>query len=56
MTGFQNQRRSLVSWGIVIFSAIVILAEIAFRVIWIVEGKQWSIANAWWAKFIGFVR
>ncbi|XP_022992489.1 piezo-type mechanosensitive ion channel homolog [Cucurbita maxima] len=53
--GFIFGRRFLVFWPIIIFSSLVILAQVTFLVIWSLEGYKWSIANAWWAKLIGFM-
>ncbi|KAG6575882.1 Piezo-type mechanosensitive ion channel-like protein, partial [Cucurbita argyrosperma subsp. sororia] len=53
--GFIFGRRFLVLWPIIIFSSLVILVQVTFLVIWSLEGYQWSIANAWWAKLIGFM-
>ncbi|XP_050265819.1 piezo-type mechanosensitive ion channel homolog [Quercus robur] len=52
--GFQFRRRFLLLWPIIIFSLLVILSQVTFLVIWAVEGNKWSIAEAWWAKLIGF--
>jgi hypothetical protein len=37
------------------FSVLAILSQVAFLVIWAIEGNKWSIAEAWWAKLIGFM-
>ena len=55
IVGFIFGRRFLVLWPIIIFSSLVILAQVTFLVIWSLEGYKWSIANAWWAKLIGFM-
>ncbi|XP_030947959.1 piezo-type mechanosensitive ion channel homolog isoform X1 [Quercus lobata] len=52
--GFRFYRRFLLLWPIIIFSLLVILSQVTFLVIWAVEGNKWSIAEAWWAKLIGF--
>ncbi|KAM4074276.1 hypothetical protein ACB094_10G082400 [Castanea mollissima] len=52
--GFRFRRRFLLLWPIIIFSLLVILSQVTFLVIWAVEGNKWSIAEAWWAKLIGF--
>ncbi|XP_075641549.1 piezo-type mechanosensitive ion channel homolog [Castanea sativa] len=51
---FRFRRRFLLLWPIIIFSLLVILSQVTFLVIWAVEGNKWSIAEAWWAKLIGF--
>ncbi|XP_022960461.1 piezo-type mechanosensitive ion channel homolog isoform X1 [Cucurbita moschata] len=53
--GFIFGRRFLVLWPIIIFSLLVILSQVTFLVIWSLEGYNWSLANAWWAKLIGFM-
>ncbi|XP_077232288.1 piezo-type mechanosensitive ion channel component isoform X2 [Tasmannia lanceolata] len=53
--GFHFQRRSLVSWCIIIFSLTAILAQVIFHIIWLIEGEEWTIADRWWTKLIGFV-
>lgn len=55
LVGFIFGRRFLVLWPIIIFSSLVILAQVTFLLIWSLEGYKWSIANAWWAKLIGFM-
>ncbi|KAK4558511.1 hypothetical protein RGQ29_008015 [Quercus rubra] len=52
--GFRFRRKFLLLWPIIIFSLLVILSQVTFLVIWAVEGNKWSIAEAWWAKLIGF--
>lgn len=52
--GYRFRRRFLLLWPIIIFSLLVILSQVTFLVIWAVEGNKWSIAEAWWAKLIGF--
>ncbi|XP_062143961.1 piezo-type mechanosensitive ion channel homolog [Alnus glutinosa] len=53
--GFRFRRRFLLLWPIIIFSLLVILSQVTFLVVWAVEGNKWSIAEAWWAKLIGFM-
>ncbi|XP_058084087.1 piezo-type mechanosensitive ion channel homolog isoform X2 [Magnolia sinica] len=53
--GFRFQWRYLLLWCIIIFSVLVVLAQVVFHVIWLVEGEEWSVSDAWWAKLIGFV-
>ncbi|XP_065617069.1 piezo-type mechanosensitive ion channel homolog [Quercus suber] len=52
--GYRFRRRFLLLWPIIIFSLLVILSQVTFLVIWAVEGNKWSMAEAWWAKLIGF--
>ncbi|XP_039019748.1 piezo-type mechanosensitive ion channel homolog isoform X1 [Hibiscus syriacus] len=54
--GFQFQWQSLLSWYTLIFSSVTILAHSIFYIVWIVNGDQWSISDAQWAKLIGFER
>ncbi|KAK8620775.1 hypothetical protein V6N13_067237 [Hibiscus sabdariffa] len=54
--GFQFQWQSLLSWYTLIFSSVTILSHAIFYIVWIVNGDQWSISNAQWAKLIGFER
>lgn len=51
--GFHVHLRSHVSWCIISFSVLSILEKVVFHIIWLVEGKEWTVANAWWAKLIG---
>lgn len=53
--GFHYRRRLLLLWSIVIFSVLVILSQVAYLVIWAVEGSSWSIPGSWWPKLIGFM-
>ncbi|XP_010242544.1 PREDICTED: piezo-type mechanosensitive ion channel homolog isoform X2 [Nelumbo nucifera] len=53
--GFGFQRRYLVSWYILIYSLFAILSQAIFYIIWAIEGDKWSIADAWWAKLLGYV-
>ncbi|KAK3193919.1 hypothetical protein Dsin_025229 [Dipteronia sinensis] len=53
--GFRFRRRSLLLWPIIIFSLLVILCQVVYLVIWAFEGYKWSVADAWWAKLIGFM-
>ncbi|KAK7277682.1 hypothetical protein RJT34_22697 [Clitoria ternatea] len=53
--GFHIRRRFLLLWPIVIFSAVAILSQVIFLVIWAVKPVSWSIADTWWAKLIGFL-
>ncbi|KAL5701585.1 hypothetical protein ACHQM5_026906 [Ranunculus cassubicifolius] len=54
-TEFHFWRRFIVSWNIAIFSLLAILSQIIFQIIWVVKGDQWRVADAWWARLIGFV-
>ncbi|KAL5712711.1 hypothetical protein ACHQM5_014855 [Ranunculus cassubicifolius] len=54
--GFSARRHAYVAWFIFIFSVLSVLSEAIFHVIWVIEGEEWSIPDAWWAKLIGFVR
>ncbi|XP_068663316.1 piezo-type mechanosensitive ion channel homolog isoform X1 [Aristolochia californica] len=54
-TGLRHQRKNLVPWFIAIFSLIVVSAQVVFHIIWLVEGKEWGVAGAWWVRLVGFV-
>ncbi|KAL6324309.1 hypothetical protein AAG906_012555 [Vitis piasezkii] len=49
-------RRYLLSWCMLIFSFLAILSHAIFYIIWAVEGDQWSVADAQWAKLMGYLR
>ncbi|KAF7804788.1 piezo-type mechanosensitive ion channel-like protein isoform X1 [Senna tora] len=53
--GFHSRTRLMLLWSIVIFSVLVILSQVTYLVIWVVEGSSWSIPGAWWAKLVGFM-
>lgn len=50
------RRLYIISWGTIIFSVLTIIAQVIFSIIWTVNGNEWSVADSWWAKLIGFVR
>uniref|UniRef100_F6HU10 Piezo-type mechanosensitive ion channel-like n=1 Tax=Vitis vinifera TaxID=29760 RepID=F6HU10_VITVI len=54
--GFRFQRRYLLSWCMLIFSFLAILSHAIFYIIWAVEGDQWNVADAQWAKLMGYLR
>ncbi|XP_031279983.1 piezo-type mechanosensitive ion channel homolog isoform X2 [Pistacia vera] len=54
-SGFQFRRRFLLLWPVIIFSLLVILCQVIYIIVWTFEGYKWSIADAWWAKLIGFM-
>nr|CDM82909.1 unnamed protein product [Triticum aestivum] len=54
--GFHNWRLYLLYWCTVIYSAVAILAQVTFHIIWGIEGKGWIVAHSWWAKLVGFAR
>ncbi|XP_010914337.1 piezo-type mechanosensitive ion channel homolog isoform X1 [Elaeis guineensis] len=54
--GSRSWKLHLIAWCTIIFSVLAILAQIIFHTLWCIEGQGWSIADAWWAKMIGFVR
>nr|POF15845.1 piezo-type mechanosensitive ion channel like [Quercus suber] len=54
--GSQFQRQSWFSWFVVNFSLLAILSHAIFHVVLAIEGDQWSIEDAQWAKIIGFMR
>lgn len=55
VAGFHIRRRFLLLWPIVIFSAVAILSQVTYLVIWAVKPTSWSVPDAWWAKLIGFM-
>lgn len=56
LTGFHTWRLYLLYWCTIIYSAIAILAQVTFHIIWGIEGKGWIVAHSWWAKLVGFAR
>lgn len=56
LEGFHNWRLYLLYWCTVIYSAVAILAQVTFHIIWGIEGKGWIVAHSWWAKLVGFAR
>ncbi|XP_039146596.1 piezo-type mechanosensitive ion channel homolog isoform X1 [Dioscorea cayenensis subsp. rotundata] len=53
---FRFRRLYLLSRGVVVFSLLSIVAEVIFQILWCIEGEGWSMADARWAKLVGFVR
>ncbi|XP_045822648.1 piezo-type mechanosensitive ion channel homolog isoform X1 [Trifolium pratense] len=51
--GFHFRRRLLL-WPVSIFSAVAILFQATYLVLWAIKPMSW-IADAWWAKLIGFM-
>src|SRR4051812_16862945 len=56
LEGFHTWRLYLLYWCTIIYSAVAILAQITFHIIWGIEGKGWILAHSWWAKLVGFAR
>ena len=56
VTGSRFQRQSWFSWFVVNFSLLAILSHAIFHIVLAIEGDQWSIEDAQWAKIIGFMR
>ncbi|GMJ11794.1 PIEZO1 [Hibiscus trionum] len=54
--GFQFHWQSLLSWYTLSFSLLTVLSHAIFYIVWVVNGDQWSISDAQWAKLIGFGR
>ncbi|XP_044976085.1 piezo-type mechanosensitive ion channel homolog isoform X2 [Hordeum vulgare subsp. vulgare] len=54
--GFHNWRLYILYWCTIIYSAVAILAQVTFHIIWGIEGKGWIVAYSWWAKLVGFAR
>ncbi|XP_020101782.1 piezo-type mechanosensitive ion channel homolog isoform X3 [Ananas comosus] len=54
--GFYSWRLFIISWCTIIYSILAILAQILFNIFWCIEGKDWSVAHAWWANLVGFIR
>lgn len=54
--GFDFRRRFFTFWFIIVFSLFAILVQIIFNITWLIEGNNWAIADAQWAKLVGFVR
>ncbi|CAA6654163.1 unnamed protein product [Spirodela intermedia] len=52
---YQPHRHSLLMWCIIIFSLLAILANIIFRIIWLVKGEISTATTVWWASLVGFV-
>ncbi|GAU30702.1 hypothetical protein TSUD_39260 [Trifolium subterraneum] len=52
--GFHFRRRLLLLWPITVFSAVAILFQATYLVLWAIKPMSW-IADAWWAKLIGFM-
>ncbi|KAK6940875.1 Piezo non-specific cation channel, R-Ras-binding domain, partial [Dillenia turbinata] len=55
LAGHRFQRRGILLWPIAIFSLFVILLQLTFLILWAIEGDEWSIKDAWWAKLIGCI-
>ncbi|KAL5566153.1 hypothetical protein UlMin_029317 [Ulmus minor] len=54
--GSRCWRQSLVTWFVFIFSLLVILSHSIFHMVLAAKGEQWSVADAQWARLIGFLR
>ncbi|KAK4744236.1 hypothetical protein SAY87_010548 [Trapa incisa] len=50
------QRQYLVLRSICFFSFLVIVSQVIFYIISVVEGDQWCAINSKWTKLIGFIR
>jgi len=46
----------LLLWCTIIYSALAILAQVMFHIIWCIEGTGWSVAYSWWVKLVGLAR
>lgn len=55
-TGFHIRRRFVLLWPVIIFSFLVVLSQVIFTIIAAIEGNEFTIADAWWAKLIGLMR
>lgn len=53
--GFRFRRRFSLLWLVIIFSLVVILAQVVYLVIWAVVGYKWSTGSVWCAEIIGFM-
>ncbi|KAF3336299.1 piezo-type mechanosensitive ion channel isoform X3 [Carex littledalei] len=54
--GYYSWKIYVVAWCTIIYSALAILAQTTFLILWIIEGKQWTAASSWWARLFGFSR
>ncbi|KAL6627895.1 hypothetical protein ACP70R_031621 [Stipagrostis hirtigluma subsp. patula] len=54
--GFRTRRLYALLWCTIVYSALAILAQVTFHIIWCIEGKGWSVAHAWWVKLVGLAR
>ncbi|KAK7337825.1 hypothetical protein VNO77_18412 [Canavalia gladiata] len=54
--GSRFHQQSLISWSVLILSALTLLSHAIFHIVLAIEGDQWSIADAQWAQLIGFIR
>ncbi|XP_026450011.1 piezo-type mechanosensitive ion channel homolog isoform X2 [Papaver somniferum] len=52
-TGLGSQRR-FTHCCIIAFCVLATSSQMVFHIIWAVKGKEWSIADASWAKLVGF--
>ncbi|KAI3975725.1 hypothetical protein MKX01_023151 [Papaver californicum] len=50
-----SRRRFGLQCCITAFYVLATSSQMAFHIIWAVKGKEWSIADASWAKLVGFV-
>ncbi|KAG0470500.1 hypothetical protein HPP92_017200 [Vanilla planifolia] len=49
-------REFVLLWCTVLFSLIVVVAQVVFNILWCFEGNEWDFADSWWAKLVGLVR
>lgn len=49
-------KRVIVLWHLIMLSGVVIISHSFFHIAVAVEGDQWGLADAWWARLFGFVR
>ncbi|MCL7046756.1 hypothetical protein MKW94_016922 [Papaver nudicaule] len=54
-TGLRSRRRFTLQCCIIVFCVLATSSQMVFHIIWAVKGKEWSIADASWAKLVGFV-
>ncbi|EXC31832.1 hypothetical protein L484_020660 [Morus notabilis] len=54
--GSRCRRQYLITWSAFIFSSLAILSHAIFHIVLAVKGEQWSVADAYWARLIGFSR
>nr|XP_027114534.1 piezo-type mechanosensitive ion channel homolog [Coffea arabica] len=46
----------IVLWHVIMLSGAVIISHFLFHLTVAIEGDHWGVADAWWAKLLGFVR
>ncbi|KAM7253702.1 hypothetical protein ACFE04_031384 [Oxalis oulophora] len=53
--GFRFRWRSLLLWPLIIFTLLVILAQLIYLAIWAAEGYKWTIPHSSWTNLIGIM-